>query len=145
MTDFGLVKFIKNQKSAKTFCGTIEYLSPERILDRGCTRAGDWWGLGIIIYEMLFGKPPFYSQNQQKMMKKTILEKLKFSNKIQVSEDAKDLLLNLLKKSPVNRLGTKSGILEFMNHRWFKNFDWGKLLNKNISPLYKPLSKEFQW
>lgn len=63
LTDFGLAKFIKVQDVAKTFCGTPEYLPPEVILDQGCNRPADWWSLGILIYELIFGIPPFYSRD----------------------------------------------------------------------------------
>ena len=63
LTDFGLAKFLKVQEVATTFCGTPEYLSPEVILDKGCNRPADWWALGTLIYEMIFGIPPFYSRN----------------------------------------------------------------------------------
>lgn len=73
LTDFGLAKFLSEKDLAKTFCGTPEYLPPEVILDQGSNRPGDWWSLGILIYELVFGIPPFYSRNVQKMYKKTIL------------------------------------------------------------------------
>lgn len=73
LTDFGLAKFLNEKDLAKTFCGTPEYLPPEVILDQGSNRPGDWWSLGILIYELVFGIPPFYSRNVQKMYKKTIL------------------------------------------------------------------------
>lgn len=63
LTDFGLAKFLKRSDLAKTFCGTPEYLPPEVILERGCNRPADWWSLGILVYEMIFGIPPFYSTN----------------------------------------------------------------------------------
>lgn len=63
LTDFGLAKFIEKEEKALTFCGTPEYLCPEVILGQGHNRPADWWALGILIYEMLHGIPPFYSSN----------------------------------------------------------------------------------
>lgn len=62
LTDFGLAKFIDKEEQALTFCGTPEYLAPEVILGKGHNRPADWWTLGILTYEMIFGIPPFYSQ-----------------------------------------------------------------------------------
>lgn len=78
LSDFGLAKFLKKSELAKTFCGTPEYLPPEVILEVGCNRPADWWSLGIMIYEMIFGIPPFYSTDVGKMYKKTVMKKLRF-------------------------------------------------------------------
>ena len=93
LTDFGLAKFLKKNDQAMTFCGTPEYLSPEVILDKGCNRPADWWALGILIYEMIFGIPPFYSSNVDKMYRRTILKKLKFKKYVDCSDECKDFLV----------------------------------------------------
>lgn len=145
LTDFGLAKSLTINDIAKTFCGTPEYIAPEIILDKGCNREADWWSLGILIYELLFGMPPFYSEDVQEMYKKTLLETLKFqSKKIFISPEAKDFIAGLLIKSPKKRLGAIADSLEIMNHSWFKDFNWAKLLDRTLIPPYNPNSKEWE-
>ena len=62
--DFGLAKFLREDELSTTFCGTLEYFAPELILNQGGTKAVDWWAVGIMIFEMLFGTSPFFNQNR---------------------------------------------------------------------------------
>lgn len=145
LTDFGLAKLLSVSDLAKTFCGTPEYLSPEVILDKGCNRPADWWSLGILVFEMLYGIPPFYSTNVQKMYKNTILNPLKFKKHTECSDEAKDFISGLLVKKPKHRLGSIADSLEIMSHAWFRDFDWSKLLAKKLDMPYKPLPSEDEW
>lgn len=144
LTDFGLAKSLPVTDIAKTFCGTPEYLAPEVILEKGCNRPADWWSLGVLVYEMLFGLPPFYSKDIQEMYRKTLLDKVKFSSKIIISPEAKDFLLGLLVKAPSKRLGSIADSLEVMNHPWFKDFNWARLLDKNMTPPYNPSADDWE-
>jgi serum/glucocorticoid-regulated kinase 2 len=144
LTDFGLAKELGVTELARTFCGTPEYLAPEVILDKGCNRPADWWSLGILVYEMMFGIPPFYSKDVQEMYKNTILNPLKFKPRPKISDEAKDFIAGLLVKAPSKRLGSCADSLEVMNHPWFKDFNWSKLLEKKLTPPFNLNDKEWE-
>ena len=69
LTDYGMSKFIKKGETTNSFCGTKEYLSPEMIIGTGHDAANDWWGVGILTYEIIFGVPPFLHKNSNFMYK----------------------------------------------------------------------------
>lgn len=67
LADFGLAKKVQDDEIANSFCGTAEYLSPEMLIGNGHDHTVDWWALGILMYEMLVGLPPFFNKNKHKM------------------------------------------------------------------------------
>jgi len=138
LIDFGMAKIISNDEKATSFCGTPEYLAPEIITGEGHNRAADWWSFGILIFEMLCGIPPFYSDNTEKMYDLITHAELKFPKKIPVSENAKDLLRKLLVKKQNNRLGSQKGFDEIRSHPFFSNFDFQALLAKKLTPPFIP-------
>lgn len=144
LTDFGLAKLLKTTELAKTFCGTPEYLAPEVLLNQGCNRPADWWSLGILVYEMLFGAPPFYSKDVQEMYKKTLMNPLRFPSRCNVSAEAKDFVSGLLVKNCTKRLGSIADSLELMSHVWLKDFPFQKLLDYKVEPGFKPSLRSWE-
>lgn len=67
VADFGLAKFVKDGELANSFCGTAEYLAPEMLIGNGHDYTVDWWALGVLIYEMIVGIPPFFHRNKHRM------------------------------------------------------------------------------
>jgi len=139
ITDFGLSKEINPDEGTVTFCGTPEYLAPEVLKGQPHGTAVDWWSLGTLMYEMLTGLPPYYSQNVNIMYQKILTADLRFPNFM--SPESQDILEGFLRRDPEKRLGTSPDPSILRNHAFFKGLDWEKLLKREVVPPFKPKVK----
>jgi len=135
ITDFGLAKEGLHGDNARTEtrAGTPEYLAPEVIKGNKYTKAVDWWSVGILIFVMLTGSPPFVSEQIQQLFEKIIKSPVSFPKTI--TPDSTDLITKLLQKEPVKRLDDP---IKICAHPWFKGIDWKKLMAKEIPPPFVP-------
>ncbi|XP_071397506.1 cGMP-dependent protein kinase 2 [Centroberyx affinis] len=137
MADFGFAKKIGLGKKTWTFCGTPEYVAPEVIMNKGHDFGADCWSLGILIFELLTGNPPFAGSDPIKIYTMVLhgIEKVDFPKRIGKRPD--DLIRRLCKLNPVERLGNKkNGIIDIKKHKWFQGFNWeGLRRQKLLSPL----------
>ncbi|XP_057475724.1 serine/threonine-protein kinase AtPK2/AtPK19-like [Actinidia eriantha] len=137
LTDFGLAKQFDENTRSNSMCGTIEYMSPEIVLGKGHDKAADWWSVGILLFEMLTGKPPFIGGNRGRVQEKIIKDKIKLP--AYLTSDAHSLLKGLLQKDPSRRLGSgPKGSDEVKHHKWFKPINWKKLEAREIHPNFRP-------
>ncbi|KAM6922144.1 cGMP-dependent protein kinase 2 [Lycodopsis pacificus] len=141
MADFGFAKRIGLGKKTWTFCGTPEYVAPEVIMNKGHDFGADCWSLGILIFELLTGNPPFAGSDPIKIYTMVLhgIEKVDFPKRIGKRPD--ELIRTLCKLNPVERLGNKkNGIIEIKKHKWFQGFNWdGLRRHKLLSPLRREL------
>eukprot|EP00216_Chloropicon_sp_CCMP2111_P004302 CAMPEP_0198236356 /NCGR_PEP_ID=MMETSP1446-20131203/2249_1 /TAXON_ID=1461542 ORGANISM="Unidentified sp, Strain CCMP2111" /NCGR_SAMPLE_ID=MMETSP1446 /ASSEMBLY_ACC=CAM_ASM_001112 /LENGTH=350 /DNA_ID=CAMNT_0043918067 /DNA_START=371 /DNA_END=1420 /DNA_ORIENTATION=- len=107
-----------------SFVGTDEYIAPEIITGRGYTCSVDWWSLGILIYEMVYGMTPFAAANRNTCFRKIIEEKVAFPVIPKVSDNFKDIIMQLLCKDPKKRLGSTLGAAEIIDHPFFADIKW---------------------
>ncbi|KIM89069.1 hypothetical protein PILCRDRAFT_812967 [Piloderma croceum F 1598] len=137
LCDFGLCKLnMKDSDLTNTFCGTPEYLAPEILNAQGYNKTIDWWTLGVLLYEMLSGLPPFYDENTDAMYKKILEDPLLFGPEI--GTEARSILTGLLTRDPTRRLGA-NGADEIKKHPFFgRHIDFKKLLRKEIKAPFKP-------
>lgn len=138
LADFGMAKVLKENEKSNSFCGTPEYLAPEIIFGNGHDRMADWWSFGIMIFEMLCGIPPFYNENIEYMYQLIKQASIKFPKCLNLSEDAKNLILRLLVVNPKQRLGAQSGLSEIKKHNFFAAIDFDRLEKKLIPAPFVP-------
>ncbi|XP_028659424.1 serine/threonine-protein kinase Sgk3 [Erpetoichthys calabaricus] len=138
LTDFGLCKEgISRADTTSTFCGTPEYLAPEVLRKQPYDNTVDWWCLGSVLYEMLYGLPPFYSRDTSEMYENILHKHLTI--RPGATPAAWDLLESLLEKDRTKRLGSKEDFVEIKKHSFFYVINWEDLVQKKIPPPFSPI------
>eukprot|EP00937_MAST-01D_sp_MAST-1D-sp2_P000059 g59.t1 len=131
LADFGLAKdgVTRAHQGANSLCGTPEYLAPEVLERRGHGTAVDWWGLGMVLYEMLTGLPPWYTRDKKKLFQRLRSAPVPFPDDIDA--DARSLIAALLDRAPKRRLGAR-GADEVKAHPFFRGLDWAALQRREL-------------
>lgn len=142
LVDFGFAKKLQNGRKTWTFCGTPEYVAPEIILNRGHDISADYWSLGVLMFELLTGTPPFTGADPMRTYNIILkgIDAIEFPRNI--TRNASNLIKKLCRDNPTERLGyQRGGISEIQKHKWFDGFYWDGLRNRNLTPPILPSVK----
>ncbi|XP_029110242.1 protein kinase C epsilon type isoform X3 [Scleropages formosus] len=143
LADFGMCKEgILNGVTTTTFCGTPDYIAPEILQELEYGPSVDWWALGVLMYEMMAGQPPFEADNEDDLFESILHDDVLYP--VWLSKEAVSILKAFMTKSPNKRLGcvaAQSGEEAIKVHPFFKEIDWQQLEQRKIKPPFKPRIK----
>ena len=140
---FKSMKSKKRREKAFSTVGTPDYIAPEVFRQNGYGQEIDWWSLGVIMFEMMIGYPPFYSDSSTETCKKILNweSNLEIRSEANISKEAVDILKKLI-NDPEKRLG-RNGAEEVKQHPFFKNVDWKHVKETMIPPFIPQLNSIF--
>ncbi|CAM9826427.1 unnamed protein product [Lampetra fluviatilis] len=143
LADFGMCKEgILNGITTSTFCGTPDYIAPEILQELDYGPSVDWWALGVLMYEMMAGQPPFEADNEDDLFESILHDDVLYP--VWLSKEAVSILRDFMTKNPNKRLGcvvTQGGEEAIKRHSFFREIDWDLLEQRKIRPPFKPRIK----
>ncbi|XP_071517170.1 serine/threonine-protein kinase N2 isoform X8 [Panulirus ornatus] len=138
IADFGLCKEgMGYGDRTGTFCGTPEFLAPEVLTETSYTRAVDWWGLGVLIFEMLVGESPFPGDDEEEVFDSIVNDEVRYPRFLSI--EAVAIMRKLLRKHPDRRLGASEKDAEDVKkQQFFRSVGWDDLLQRKVKPPFVP-------
>jgi protein kinase X len=135
LVDFGFARHLSRGRCT-SFCGSPFYIAPEMLSNSSYGTSVDIWALGVLLFELLTGNPPFSGSTANEVYRRILFSNVEVPTSL--DSDSRDLLYALLDPSPDSRIGSKNGLEDVMKHRWFKGIDWDRVRSKETQAPYQP-------
>ncbi|XP_026287466.1 protein kinase C isoform X1 [Frankliniella occidentalis] len=143
LADFGMCKEgIIDGVTTTTFCGTPDYIAPEILQELDYGPSVDWWALGVLMYEMMAGQPPFEADNEDDLFESILHDDVLYP--VWLSKEAVSILKGFMTKNPAKRLGcvaSQGTEAAIRTHPFFRDMDWEALECRRVKPPFKPKIK----
>ncbi|XP_049819763.1 protein kinase C isoform X2 [Aethina tumida] len=143
LADFGMCKEgILDGITTSTFCGTPDYIAPEILQELEYGASVDWWALGVLMYEMMAGQPPFEADNEDDLFESILHDDVLYP--VWLSKEAVSILKGFMTKNSSKRLGcvvAHGGEAAIQAHAFFKEMDWAALEQRRVKPPFRPRIK----
>ncbi|KAF9193460.1 hypothetical protein BGZ51_003264 [Haplosporangium sp. Z 767] len=144
LTDFNIAVYFNPSKPLVSIAGSMAYMAPEVLMRKGYLESVDWWSLGVVMFELLFGKRPFRGKSNELLTNSILRDSLPLPDNADdiISAPCLDVLSKLCERDISKRLGcTPEGMDAFKKHPWFHGIEWDKLVTKEAIPPFEPDSK----
>ncbi|KAF9144982.1 hypothetical protein BGX30_010804 [Mortierella sp. GBA39] len=145
LTDFNIAVYYNPSKPLVSIAGSMAYMAPEVLMRKGYFESVDWWSLGVVMFELLFGRRPFRGKSNDLLTNSILQDPLPFPENVDdiISAPCLDVLSKLCERDISKRLGcTPEGLDAFKQHPWFQGIEWDKLVTKEAIPPFEPDSKK---
>ncbi|CAO1618155.1 unnamed protein product [Sympodiomycopsis kandeliae] len=144
LTDFNIAVHFSPRRPLTSIAGSMAYMAPEVLAKRGYLSSVDWWSLGVMAYELLFGRRPFRGKTNSALTHSIMNDRCNFPDNVDtiVSKESISCIKGMLERDTRRRMGCREGLQDYKSHPWFAGIDWDLLRRKQLPPPFEPDSKK---